>query len=145
MNTLTKITCRTIGTVGIGLALYNSTRICNQFARNKAIVAQEKYLSKAYFDSRTIDSVNFNKNNIRKKTFDLRTKNPLPALWGKITGGVNGFLYGLGDNLPLIASGALAILGKNIAAKIGAAGVGLGTCYIILREGFGLGKQHPMN
>ena len=102
-------------------------------------------MEKAYFDSRTIDSISYSKNAIREKTFDLRTKNPIPALWGKFKGGFNGFMYGLGDNLFTIICSALALTCKNALAKIGAIGVAVGLCYNIAREGFGLGKQHPMD
>ena len=102
-------------------------------------------MERAYYDGRTIDTVSYSANNIRKKTFDLRTQNPLPALWGKVKGGAEGLFYSLGESLVCVACSALALLSKGTMAKIGAAGVTLGVCYKVLREGFGLGKQHPMD
>ena len=145
MRMLTKIACRTVGTIGMGVSLYNATRVGCQFSRNEAQRVQGKYLEKAYYDSRTLDDVSYSSNKIRQKTFDLRTKNPLPALWGKVKGWTQGALYSLGNSLPLVACSALALISKGALAKIGAVGVALGACYSIARNGFGLGKQHPMD
>lgn len=145
MNTLTKIACRTTGTVGIGVALYEAVKVGKQFSRNESQVTQGKYLENAYYNSRTLDKVSYTSNDIRSKTFDLRTRNPLPAIWGSIKGGTKGALYGLGENLFTVACSALAILSKGTLAKVGAAGVALKFCYDIARNGFGLGKKHPMN
>lgn len=133
-----------MGTVGMGIALYDASRVAKQFSRNGAQNEQAKYLEKVYFNSRNIDTVSYNSNNIRKKTFELRTNNPLPSLWGKFKGGIEGATYSLGNNLFTVACSALALLSKGALAKIGAVGVGLGICYNIARNGFGLGKQHPM-
>ena len=145
MRTITKIACRTMGTVGMGIALYDASRVASQFSRNGAQNEQAKYLEKAYFNSRNIDEVSYTSNNIREKTFDLRTKNPLPSLWGRVKGYCQGACYALGNNLFTVTCSACALLSKGILAKIGATGVGLSICYKIARDGFGLGKQHPMD
>ncbi len=145
MNLATKIACRTMGTVGIGLALYDSLRVGAHFARTGGAREQSTYLQRRYYDARTTDTVSYSSNAIREKTFDLLTKSPLPSIWGKIKGGIQGVLYGLGNCLIPIACSAFAILGKGIGAKLGAAGVALSICYKIAREGFGLGKRHPMD
>ena len=145
MRTITKIACRTMGTVGMGVALYNASRVAAQFAKNGAQVEQSKYLERAYFNSRNIDKVDYTSNSIRKNAFDLRTKNPLPALWGKIKGGLEGATYSLGNYLFTIACSALAILSKGFLAKAGAIGIGIGLGCNIARNAFGLGKHHPMN
>lgn len=145
MKTFGKIVCRTVGTLGMGIALYDATKVAGQFSRNEAQRTQAKYLEKAYYDGRTLDTVSYTANNIRKKTFDLRTKNPLPALWGKVKGWNEGFFYSLGNSVLGVAFSALALLCKGTMAKVGAAGVALGLAYKVLREGFGLGKQHPMD
>lgn len=144
MNTVAKIACRTIGTAGMGIALYDACRLSKHFAGTGAGAAQTNYMERAYFDARTIDEVSYTSNAIRQKTFDVRTKNPLPGIFGGIKGGVKGFLYGLGNSLPVVAFSALALLGKGWAAKLGAVGIGLGIVYKIFREGYGLGKNNPM-
>ena len=134
-----------MGTIGMGIALYDASRVASQFSRNGAQNQQSKYLENVYYNSRTTDDVSYFSNNLRKKTFDLRTKNPLPSLWGRIKGGAEGAAYSLGTNLFTVACSSLAILSKGFLAKAGAIGVGLGVCYNVARNGFGLGKQHPMS
>ena len=145
MRMITKIACRTMGAVGMGVSIYNASRVGCQFSKNEAQKTQGKYLEKIYFNSRTLDNVSYTANSMRKKTFNVRTKNPLPALWGSIKGWTTGALYSLGNSLPLVACSALAILSKGLLAKLGAIGIGVGFCYNIARNGFGLGKKHPMN
>lgn len=145
MRTITKIACRTVGIAGMGLALYDATRVASQFSKNGAQNQEAKYLEKAYFNSRNTDNVSFVSNNIRQKTYDLRSRNPLPSIWGRIKGGTEGAIYSLGTNLFTIACSSFALLSKGTMAKIGAIGVALGLCYDIARNGFGLGKHNPMN
>ncbi len=145
MISLGKIACRTVGTAGMGVALFDAIQVSKQFSRNEAQHTQAEYLDNIYFNSRGIDNVSIASNNTRKKTFDLLTRNPLPSLWGKIKGSFNGFFYGLGNMLPVVAFSAIALTAKNSLAKFGTAGVILCGCYNILRNGFGLGKQNPMD
>lgn len=145
MNLVGKILCRTAGAVGMGLALHDAGKVGALYARNGGQYEQSKYLERRYYDSRTTDHVSYRDSRIGEKVFDLTTKNPLPSVWGKTRGAIGGFLYGMGNSLPMIVCSAMALLCKNIGAKIGVAGLALGICYKILREGFGVGKQHPMN
>lgn len=145
MRTITKIACRTVGAIGMGVSLYNATRVGNLISRNEAQRVQGKYLEKAYFNSRTLDNINYTDNAIRRKTFDLKTKNPLPNLWGRISGWTKGALQSLGESLPVVACSALALISKGFLAKLGAVGIALSFCYSVARNGFGLGKQHPMD
>ena len=144
MRMITKIACRTVGAVGMGLAAYDAYKIGKQFSRNTAQQQESKYLEKAYFGSRTTNTTSFVSNDLRKKTFELRTQNPLPAFWGRIKGACKGAFEGLGNNLFTVACSAFALLSKGLLAKIGAIGVLLGIGYNIASNGFGLGKQNPM-
>lgn len=144
MKTITKIACRTVGTLGIGVALYDTTRVANHFSKVESQKQQSKYLENAYFNSRTSDNMSYTSSAIGKKTFELRTNNPLPSIWGRIKGGCEGAMYSLGNHLFTIACSSLALLSKGTLAKVGAIGVGLKACYEIARNGFGLGKQNPM-
>ena len=145
MNLAAKIACRTIGTAGMGLALYDASQRCSISARRGAQDEQAKYLENAYFNARTLDTASPSSNELRQKTFDLRTRNPLPTLWGKIKGGCNGILHGLGDRPPIVIFSAMAILGKGAGAKFGAIGAAVAACYDVARNGFGIGKQTPMS
>lgn len=145
MNGLAKIACRTVGAVGLAATCYDAAKISKYFAEVGGEHAQEHYLEKAYFSSRTLDKVSYNTNVLREKTFEMRSRNPLPALWGKIKGGFKGLMYGLGNELPMVICSALALLGKNIVAKAGVIGIGAIVAGKILCEGFGIGKSNPMH
>ena len=145
MKMVTKIACRTLGAAGIGLACVDSHKVAKQFAGIGSDHAQERYLEKAYFSSRTVDKVSPASNALREKTFELRSKNPIPSVYGKFKGRMQGFMYGMSNWLPVVICSSLAILGKNILAKAGAAGLGVIAVYKVLRNGFGLGKNNPMN
>ena len=145
MKNITKIACRTIGTLGMGYALYDAVRVANYTSRVSSQNQQAKYLENIYANTRTVDNFSYNSNSIQNKAFELRSKNPLPSVWGRIKGWTQGILNSLGGNLLTVACSACAILSKGILAKIGAIGLGIGLCYNIARNGFGLGKQNPMN
>jgi len=143
LSTGAKILCRTIGATGVGFALYDAIHVAGHEARAIGQASQENYLERAYFNSRTTDNLSFNESNFASKTFDARTKNPLPKLWGNIKGATTGFVDTLGNNIVLVGSSALALLCKGFMAKVGVAGV-IGTAiYTVARQGFGLGKDHP--
>ena len=144
MKTLTKIACRTIGTVGLGLALYDASRVASRISRNTSELTQANYLEKSYFNSRTIDNDSYVSNSLREKAFDLNSKNPIPSLWGRVKGYVNGGVNSLGNNLVLVSCSSLALLGKGWGAKLGSVGVALTLAYDFLRNGFGLGKNNPI-
>ena len=145
MNIASRIVCRTVGLAGMGVALYDSAKISKQFAEIGSEHQQEHYLERAYFNSRTADKVSYTSNALREKTFELRSKNPLPGIYGKIKGGFQGMMYGLGNYLPVVICSTLALACKNWAAKAGALGVGIAALYKVAREGYGLGKSNPMD
>jgi len=144
MKMITKIACRTVGALGMGLAVYDATKVAKQYSRNCALKEESKFLEKAYFSSRTTNTTSFVSNDLRKKTFDLRSKNPIPALWGRAKGACQGTFEALSNNLFTVACSAFALLSKGLLAKIGAIGAILGVGYDIASNGFGLGKQSPM-
>ena len=145
MVSVGKIVCKTVGVAGMGMALFDATQTSKAVSRKTAHAKQAEYLEKSYFNARTIDNISANSNKIRAKTFDLETWNPLPAFFGKIGGGIKGFMYSLAVGMPLIVSSAFAIASKGVMSKIGAIGVALGFAYKVARDGFGLGKEHPMS
>ena len=103
MKTITKIACRTIGALGMGVALYDATKVAGLFSRNKAQVQHANYLEDVYYNSRTLDTVSYSSNGIRKTTANVMGKNPLPRIWGRIKGAFQGATYSLGNNLLAIA------------------------------------------
>lgn len=145
MKTITKIACRTVGAVGMGLAAYDAFKIGKLYSKNKGPLEEAKYLEKAYFNSRTTNNVSYVSNDISKKTFELRSKNPLPSLWGRVKGTFQGIFTSLSNNLLTVSCSAFALLSKGFLAKAGAIGTLLGIGYDIASNGFGLGKQNPMD
>ena len=145
MVSVGKIVCKTVGVAGMGMALFDAVQISKAVSKRTAHANQADYLEKSYFNSRTIDNMSVNANKIRAKVFDLETWNPLPVFFGKITGGVKGFMYSLAVNMPLVVTSAFAITSKGVMSKVGAVGVALGLAYNVARNGFGLGKEHPMS
>ena len=144
MKLATKIICRTLGTAGMGLAVYNATKIGNHFAKVESEKTQARYLEKVYYNSRTLDEMNYVHNTIQNKISERRLHNPFPAIWGSIKGFCGGSLDSLAHSLPVIACSSMALLSKGWIAKAGAIGLGVISCFEVLRNGFGLGKQHPM-
>ena len=145
MVSVGKVVCKAVGVAGMGLALFDAVQSSKAVSKKTAHAKQAEYLHKSYFNARTIDNVSANSNKIRAKTFDLETWNPLPAFFGKIGGGIKGFMYSLAVNMPLVVASAFAIASKGFMSKVGATGIALGLIYKIAREGFGLGKEHPMS
>ena len=127
------------------MALYDGVNASKAMGRHQAEVVTGNWLQDAYYDSRSLDHISKSSNNLRKKTFELRANNPIPSIVGKTKGGIKGFFYGLGVNLPSILLGSLAILTKGTMSKICAAGTVLTVLYKIARDGLGLGKHHPMD
>ena len=145
MVTVAPIVCKTIGAAGMGAALYDTVKVSKHFAAARKEDAAAEYYQKLYANTRTLDNLSYVSNAIREKTADIREKSPLPAIWGNITGGVKGALYTLCNWLPAASCAALALLAKGTLSKIGAAGVVLTLIYNVARNGFGLGKNNPMD
>lgn len=145
MRLATKVLCRTLGTAGIGIAVYNAAKVGGHFSRVESEKSHARYLEKVYSDTRTLDKMNYTDNAIRKKAFEKRLHNPFPTIWGSIKGFFKGSLDSLADMLPVIACSSLALLSKGWLAKAGAIGLGAISCFEVLRNGFGLGKQHPLD
>lgn len=145
MKTVTKIVCRTIGTLGMGYALYDAAKVAKQYSRNEALMQDAKHFQRVYTDTRTIDTVSFTDSTIQKKASDIRMKNPLYSVWGTVKGGVTGFLSGMGNHIFTVACSAFALASKGTMAKIGAIGTGLCACVNIARNAYGIGKHTPLD
>ena len=144
MNIAGKIACRAVGTVGMGVALFDACQLSKHYSKAIEEDTQAAHLEKVFYSSRTLDNVSYTSNGIRQKSFDIRTRNPIYSIYGKVKGAVGGFLYGIGNFLPAIILSSLALICKNWGAKLGAIGVLAGICFKYAHEGFGLGKQNPM-
>jgi len=144
MKLIGKIACKTLGVAGMAAACYDAAKISKQYSVVGSDQAQENYLQKVYYNSRTLEDVSYTSNALRAKTFELRSKSPIPSIYGKAKGGFQGLMYGLANSLPLVLCSSFAILGKNFLAKLGAFGIGGIAIYKLMRDGFGVGKNNPM-
>ncbi|MCQ2739035.1 MAG: hypothetical protein MJ237_02275 [bacterium] len=145
MNLAGKIVCRTVGAAGMYLSLSDAAKVSKLYKKIESEHVQENYLEKAYYDARTIDAVSYSANAAREKTFELRSKSKLPEMVGRCKGSIKGFLYGIGNFLPMVACSALALISKGFWAKAGAIGIGAIFVRNIARSGFGVGKHNPIN
>ena len=145
MVSIAPIVCKTAGAAGIGAALYDTYKVSRLFAKAGGEDAAAEHYQNIYANTRTIDNVSYVSNAIQKKTADLREKNPIPEIWGSIKGGAKGALYTLCNWLPTAGCASLALLTKGMLSKIGAAGVVLSLIYEVAHNGFGLGKNTPMD
>ena len=144
MRLVGRLACRATGIVGMGVALSDSVKIAKKYSEVGAEHAQENYLERGYYNSRTTDKVSYSSKAIGEKVFEVKTKNPIPSFFGRIKGWFAGLTYGLGNYLPAIAFSTLALVSKKWPAKLGAAGVAAGIIFKIARDGFGVGKSNPM-
>ena len=144
MRTITKIACRTLGGAGIALSLYDAAKVAKFYSHTEKEHALEHHMEKTYFSSKTIDKMSYSSNAVREKAFEVRSKNPVPAVTGSVKGWFKGFAYSIMNSSPLILCSTLALLGKNILAKAGTIGIGAIAIWKVLRDGFGVGKNNPM-
>ena len=56
MRTITKIACRTVGALGIGIALYDASRVASYQSKTVSENVKAAQIERAYFNSRTIDN-----------------------------------------------------------------------------------------
>lgn len=145
MKTITKIVCRTVGTLGMGCALYDAVKVAKHHSREESMKQEAKHIERVYANTRTVDTVSFTDSAIQGKIADRRMNNPLYSFWGSIKGGVSGFLSGMGNHVFTVACSAFALASKGKMAQIGAIGVGLSACFNIAHNAFGIGKKTPLD
>ena len=140
MNTVTKIACRTIGLAGMSAVLYDAYSV----GKHYSIVGEKSALGRITMDAfaakRTTTNESPVTSSVQNKVADFRMNNPLIPIAGRIKGFFKGTLSSLGDNIIPVAFSSMAVLGKNTWAKVGAWGMGGYAAFVILKEGFGVGK-----
>ena len=102
------------------------------------------HFEKVVMSTRTMDNESYVGNAMQKKVADLRMNNPLFSAFGSAKGFVNGFLSTLGSNIIPVACAGLAIGTKGFFSKVGAIGVAGYGALMVLRDGFGMGKNFPV-
>ena len=145
MNTIGKIACKTIGLASMSAIIYDAYSIGKHHSKVGAQEASADIFEKAIAAKRTNTNESYLTNAMQNKVSDLRMNNPLFPLFGKIKGFIKGSLISLGNNIIPVSLASMALLGKNTCAKIGAWGTAAYAAFLILREGFGVGKHTPID
>ena len=136
MGIVSKIVCKTVGIAGASAIIYDAYKIGHE---------KSDWFEKTVAAQRTATSESHVSNAIQNKVSDLRMSNPLIPIWGRIKGFNHGVLESLGDNIVPVIFTSFALLGKKFYAKLGAWGlVGCGL-YTAIKEGFGVGKNTPVD
>lgn len=145
MGIISNIVCKTVGVAGMSAVLYDAYTIGKeQSHRTSQKVTADKFES-IVAAQRTLSDESHVANAIQNKVADLRMSNPLIPFWGRIKGFFEGSLESLGNNVIPVICSTLALLTKGTTAKLGAWGlVGCGI-YTVLKEGFGIGKNSPVD
>ena len=145
MGTFANIVCKTVGAAGMGAVIYDAYSVGKATSsRTAQKVAADHYLD-VYTSKRTLSTESPVNNAIQTKVADMRSNNPIIPIAGKVKGFISGTLSSLADNILPVSFAALAITTKGFFSKLGACGVAACGLMMVLKEGFGVGKQNPMN
>ena len=145
MNTLGKIACRTIGLASMSAVIYDAYSIGKHHSKVGAQEASADVFERAIAAKRTNSNESYITGAMQNAVSDLRMNNPLPSVFGRIKGFIKGSMVSLGDNIIPVTLASMALLGKNKCAKAGAWGTAGYAAFLILKEGFGVGKHTPVD
>lgn len=145
MNILANIVCKTAGIAGMSAVLYDAYTIGR---RNSSRIKQDvsaDYFQRIHAAKRTLTTESQVNSSLQNKISDLRMNNPIVPIYGNVKGFLGGFFNSLGNNIIPVCAASLALAGKGAASKIGAWGLAAYAGLVALREGFGVGKNSPMD
>ena len=145
MGMVSNIVCKTVGIAGMSAVLYDSYSVAKKNSSRVAQMDNADHFEKVHTSTRTLSGESSVNSAMQKKVAEMRMDNPLFSIMGNIKGFAKGFLNTLGNNLIPVAFSALALATKGTMSKIGAWGVAGYGLFTIAKEGFGLGKQTPMD
>lgn len=145
MGMVSNIVCKTVGIAGMSAVLYDSYSVAKKNSSRVAQMDNADHFEKVHTSTRTLSGESSVNSAMQKKVAEMRMDNPLFSIMGNIKGFAKGFLNTLGNNLIPVAFSALALVTKGTMSKIGAWGVAGYGLFTIAKEGFGLGKQTPMD
>ena len=145
MVSVANILCKTAGIAGLSVVTYDALAMAQHHAS-----AETSKLSADTFESviaakRSNSTASAFTNAMQEKVGDIRMKNPVVPLFGKVKGFIEGFFSSLGDNIIPVALSSIALGTKGMLQKAGAWGLGIYGCYLLTKEGFGVGKTSPVD
>ena len=145
MGMVSNIVCKTVGIAGMSAVLYDSYSVAKKNAGRVSQMENADHFEKVHTSTRTLSGESSVNRAMQKKVAEMRMDNPLFSIMGNIKGFTKGFLNTLGNNLIQVAFSALALATKGTMSKIGAWGVAGYGVFTVLKEGFGLGKNTPVD
>lgn len=145
MVSIANIVCKAVGVAGLAAVTYDAYGMAQHHSSALAAEMTADTFEKAVAAERSNSTASYTTGAMQKKVADLRMKNPIIPIYGKVKGFIEGFITSLGDNvIPVILSSA-ALAAKGKIQKAGAWGLGIFGLYQIAKEGFGLGKTAPVD
>ena len=144
MGMVSNIVCKTVGIAGMSAVAYDAYSVAKKNSARVSQMETADHFEKVVMSTRTMDNESYVGNAMQKKVADLRMNNPLFSAFGSAKGFVNGFLGTLGSNIIPVACAGLAIGTKGFFSKVGAIGVAGYGALMVLRDGFGMGKNFPV-
>lgn len=145
MVSVANIVCKTVGIAGLSAVTYDAYAMAMHHADAGTAEASADIFMKTIAAERSNSSASHLTGAMQSKVADLRMKNPIVPLIGKVKGFVSGFFNSLGDNIIPIVCSSCALATKGFTQKAGAWGLGIYGAYLIAKEGFGLGKTAPID
>ena len=92
MGTIANVVCKTVGLAGMGAVLYDAYTLGKIKSSRGAAKETANHLTDVVAAQRTASSDSYVSSAIQNKTADLRMRNPLIPLIGRVKGFVNGTL-----------------------------------------------------
>lgn len=145
MGIASTIMYKTIGIAGLSFATYDALGKAKLFSKVGEQKATADIFESTIAAKRTMDAASATTNAMQAKVANFRTSNPIVPFFGKMSGYCKGFLKSFSDNLVPVVFSAMALCGGQKTRKAGAIGFGAYSVYMVLKEGFGLGKSTPVD
>lgn len=145
MGIVSNIVCKTVGVAGMGAVLYDAFTIGKEQSYRTSQQVSADFFERSIAAQRTQTDESHVTNAMQNKLTDLKLQNPIVPFYGRVKGFFQGMLESLGNNIIPVACASLALLTKGFASKVGAWGVVGCGIYTVLKEGFGIGKNTPMD
>jgi len=145
MVSVANIVCKTAGITGLSIAAYDAYAMAKHHADAETTKTSADTFESIIAAERSNSNASAVTNAMQQKVADLRMKNPIVPIFGKMKGFAEGFFSSLGDNIVPIALSSIALAAKGAMQKAGAWGLGIYGAYIVAKEGFGMGKTAPVD
>ena len=145
MGWMAKIACKTIGIAGVSAVLYDAYATGRHHAMSGGQMQNADTFEYIVSANRTTSEQSHVTGAMQKKLSEMRMDNPIIPAYGKAKGFVSGFFDSMGNNLVPTIFSVMALAGKRGWAKIGAWGLAGFGLYKVIKEGFGVGKNTPVD